>query len=326
MRPFAPAGWSVFPGPRSTADTIAIDNLRVGAVASATPARTTLFEDRFATTPVGTIATSWGQSTTAAAGTFKIGTETDATLRITAPSNSVTRIWQNRSLPADVQVSSSIYVDSLIPVTVAVRGTSLHGTAPSYYGVTVTRGLDVSLVAVVNGRETSLGNVKSRDYVSGLWLQVSLTVKGTELRAQIYRSDTGQYLNADGTWGLAPAWAIAKAHAGIAAGERVGLVRGSGPAGTLIFDNFIVTAAPVSLARAEPIPTGLDKTGTPTLPPPEDPVTPPPVPPTVPPPPLPATNPAAAGTAALLPHPRREPRVPRHAVRHVREQPAPELD
>ena len=235
-----------FSRPALTADTIAIDNLRVGAVASATPARATLFEDRFAATPVGTIASSWGQYTTAAAGTFTIGTETDATLRITAPSNTVTRLWQNRALPADVQVSSSIDVDSLIPVTVAARGTSLHGAAPTYYGLTVTRGLDVALVAVLGGRETVLGNVKSKDYVSGLWVQVSLTVKGTELRAQVYRSDTGQYLNADGSWGLAPAWAISKANAGIAAGERVGLVRGSGPAGTLILDNFIVTAAPAT--------------------------------------------------------------------------------
>ncbi len=293
-----------FSRPALTADTIAIDNLRVGAVASATPARATLFEDRFAATPVGTIASTWGQFTTAAAGTFKIGTETDATLRIAAPSNTVTRIWQNRSLPADVQVSSSIYVDSLIPVTVAVRGTSLHGTAPTYYGVTVARGLDVALVAVVNGRETVLGAVKSKEYVSGLWLQVSLTVKGTELRAQIYRSDTGQYLNADGSWGLAPSWAIAKANASIAAGERVGLVRGSGPAGTLIFDNFIVTAVPSSLARAEPIPTGLDKTGTPALPPTEDPVVAPPAPPTVPPLPPIASNPAL-------------PPVPRH-YSHIR--------
>lgn len=293
-----------FARPALTADTIALDNLRVGPAVSTATARATLFEDRFSTAPVGALPTGWGQFTSAAAGTFKIGVETDETLRIAAPSNSTTRLWLNRSLPADVQVSSSISVDSLIPVTVAIRGTSLHGTAPSYYGLTVTRGLEANLVAVVNGRETVLGTVKSKDYVSGLWLQASIIAKGTELRVQLYRSDSGQYLNADGTWSLAPAWAISKTSTAIAAGERVGLVRGGGPAGTLIVDNFIVTAAPASLTRAEPIPTGLDKTGTPAVTPPEDPAPTPSVPPTVPPPSTPSANPAL-------------PTVPRH-YSHIR--------
>lgn len=284
-----------------TADAIALDNLKIGPAVSAAAPRATLLEERFETTPVGAIPASWGQATTAAAGTFKIGVETDATLRIATPSNAVTRVWPNRAYPADVQASSSLYVDSLIPITVAARGVSLHGTAPSYYGVTVTRGLDVALVAVVNGRETVLGTVKSKEYVSGIWVQASLIAKGTELRAQIYRSDSGQYLAADGTWSLAPAWAIAKTDTAIAAGERIGLVRGAGPAGTIVVDNVLATAAPASLARAEAIPTGLDKTGTPVVRPPEDPAPMPTAPAPAPLPPV-ATNPALPVVPRHYPH------------------------
>lgn len=297
------AGRVGFSRPALTADSIAIDNLRVGPSVSAAVVRSTLFEERFETTRVGEIPSGWGQMTTAVPGSFKFGVETDSTLRLTTPSNTLTRFWLNRSLPSDVQVSSSIYIDSLIPVTVAARGTSLHGTAPSYYGITLTRGLDVALVAVVNGRETVLGTVKSREYVSGLWVQASLIVRGNELRAQIYRSDTAQYLNSDGTWSLTPAWTIARTDASITAGERVGLVRNSGPAGTLVVDNFLVTAAPANFNRIEPIPTGLDKTGNPVVRPPEDTAPLPTVPVPVPLPPV-ATNPAL-------------PVVPRH-YSHIR--------
>jgi hypothetical protein len=285
-----------------TADAIALDNLKIGPAVSSAQPRATLLEERFETTPVGSIPTGWGQSTTG--GTVRIGVETDATLRIASPSNVVTRTWPNRAFPADVQASSSLYIDSLIPITIAARGTSLHGTAPSYYGVTITRGLDVALVAVVGGRETVLGSVKSKEYVSGLWVQASLIAKGSELRAQIYRSDSGQYLAADGTWSLTPAWAIARADTRIAVGERIGLVRGAGPAGTIVVDNVLATAAPASLARAEAIPTGQDKTGTPDVRPPEDPAPMPPAPSPAPLPPPVATNPAL-------------PVVPRH-YSHIR--------
>src|SRR5207244_2413555 len=84
-------------------------------------------------------------------------------------------------------------------------GQSVGTTTPSYYAVTVSRGLNVKLVRVVNGVESTLATVKSVEYLSGVWVQASLVAKGQELRVQIFRADTGQYLNPDGTWGLAPA-------------------------------------------------------------------------------------------------------------------------
>ncbi|QEL14841.1 hypothetical protein [Limnoglobus roseus] len=267
-----------------TADSVALDSLRIGP--SGVPVRDNLFEDRFAAGKANGLPSGWGTYTTAPAGQLTLGTETDETLRITAPGNAVTRAWLNRVLPDDVQVSSSIYVDSLIPASIVARGTSLGTATPTYYGLTVTRGLNVTLTSVVNGKETVLGTVASKDYVSGQWIQASLIVKGSSLRAQIYRSDTGQYLNADGTWSLTPSWAMSKSNTAIRTGERVGLIRGTGVAGTLTFDNFIVTSTPDSLTVPDDIPTEQDKTGTPIIKTPEDPpVVPPIVPPTIPPPP-----------------------------------------
>lgn len=274
-------GYVGFARASGTADAVAVDSLRIGP--SGVPTRDNLFEDRFAAGKATGLPAGWGTYTTAPAGQLALGTETDETLRITAPASSVTQAWLNRVLPDDVQVSSSIYVDSLIPAGLAARGTSLNTDQPTYYGLTVTRGLQVQLTATVKGKTTVLATVQSKDYVSGLWVQASLIVKGSSLRVQIYRSDTGQYLNADGTWGLAPSWALAKSDTAIRAGERVGLFRGAGAGGTLTFDNFIVTATPDSLTVPDDIPTEQDKTGTPVIQTPEDPPT---VPPTVPPPPV----------------------------------------
>ena len=121
-----------------------------------------------------------------------------------------------------------LYVDSLTPAQLIARGQALDTAHPTYYAVSVTRGLDVQLVRVVNGRQTVLGDVKSKTWVSGQWLQVSLVAKGNQLRAQVFRTDTGQYLNADGTWGLAPTWALVRTDTAITRTGYAGLGRGAG--------------------------------------------------------------------------------------------------
>ena len=293
-----------------TADDVSVDSLRVGPANP--PTRTTLYEDRFAGGPATGLPQGWG-IWTATPGQITARTVADETLRIDGPSTGATRGWLNRVIPGDVQVSSSIYVDSLIPAGLIARGVNLHSDTPTYYGVAVKRGLQVDLVRVLNGRETVIGSIRSRDYVSGLWVQSSLIVKGSELRVQIFRSDTGQYLHSDGTWGLSPQWAISRKDTAIASGERVGLSRGTGSSGELVFDNFLATASPNRLISAETIPTQQDKPNVPTVPTPEDNPPPPPAgggtptsPPTVPPTPTPtpATNPAL-------------PNVPRH-YSHIR--------
>ena len=278
------------------ADAVSLDSVRVGP---ADGARATIItEERFATGPG--LPAGWTQWS--AGGPVTAQVEADQTLRLSAGSTTEARAWIDGPVQADVQVSSSIYADSLSPAGVIARGSNLATPTPTYYGLTVSRGLEVKLTRVVAGTTTVLGTLRSKDWVSGSWVQTSLVATGDQIRAQVYRSDTGQYLNADGTWGLAPAWAMARTDAAIRSGGKVGLSRGTGYAGPLVFDNFIVTTAPSSTAAPGPIPTEGDKATIPPPPPGDLPGTPTPVP-TVPPPP-PPTGTTTPSTSL--------PAVPRH--------------
>jgi hypothetical protein len=286
-----------FARPAQAAGPVALDSLRVGAPAA--PSAGPVVEERFDSGPSNNLPGGWQQWVGNGPATLQL--QSDDTLRVNAGSAAAARAWVASPVGADAQVSSSIYVDSLIPAGVFARGSNLDTAKPTYYALTVSRGLDVQLWRVVGGAPTRLASIQSRDWISGQWVQVSLVLAGDQLRAQIYRSDTGQYLNADGTWRLAPEWALTKTDGAIKSGGRVGLSRGAGYAGQLVFDNFIVTAAPGTAGTPDAIPTEQDKPTTPT-PPPSDPTPPPPVsPPAVPPPLAPpgTTNPSL-------------PAVPRH--------------
>ena len=87
-----------------------------------------------------------------------------------------------------------IYLNTLIPAQVFLRGTGLNTSAPSFYAVAVTRGLQVQLLRVVNGNATVLGQVQSADYVSGQWVCISLSSEGSTLGVQVILVDTGKYL------------------------------------------------------------------------------------------------------------------------------------
>lgn len=245
--------------PRNSGD-VALDSLRIGAP---TPPPGSLdVEERFAGGAANKLPNGWGFWSSGSGVTVR--TETDETLRVTATSAGSARAWLTQAAPADVQVSSSILVDSTIPAGIFARGSNLETATPTYYGLSVTRGLDIRLTRVVAGTSVELGRITSRDYVSGVWLQTSMVLAGTSIRVQIYRSDTGQYLNSDGTWGLSPAYALSRTDSGIRSGGRVGLTRGTGTAGQLVFDNFLLSAAP---NQTTTIPTANDKPTTPTPPP-----------------------------------------------------------
>jgi hypothetical protein len=278
------------------------DSLRVGPVPVVPNA---LGEERFASGATAGLPGGWTQWT---AGRVWFNTLADETLRVDGDSTGSARAWLNQVVPADAQLSSSIFVDQLVPAGVFARGQAVGTTAASYYAVTVTRGLEVKLVRSINGTVNTLATLKSKDWLSGIWVQASLVTKGQDLRVQVYRSDTGQYLNADGSWGLAPAFALTRADTAIAAGGRAGLVRGAGYSGQLVFDNFIVTAAPGTLVPGR-IPTELDKASAPPPPPgpdlPPAGTSPPPAPVPPPPVPLPTPAPEPAPNPSL-------PAVPRH--------------
>ena len=102
-----------------------------------------------------------------------------------------------------------------------VRGSNLGTTSASYYAAAVTRGVNVTLVRVVNGVETTLASMKSDTYLSNQWVRVRLIAEGSRLRVQVYRIDTRQWLNTDGEWSDSPDFALEKQDTAItAAGIR----------------------------------------------------------------------------------------------------------
>src|SRR5262249_48861849 len=106
--------------------------------------------------------------------------------------------------------------------------------------VSVTRGLQVQLVRVVNGAYTVLGQVNSVRWFDEQWVRTTLVVNGSSLRAQLYRPDTGQYLNGSGQWHTAPAWALALADAVLTGGGLAGRGQRASYTGTVAFDDFTV--------------------------------------------------------------------------------------
>lgn len=153
-------------------------------------------------------------------------------------SASAARAWSNTALPADVTASASVYLNSLIPAQIFVRGSNLNSAAPTYYGVSVTRGLEVSLVAVVNGVTTTLGAVKSAAYFSQQWVQVQITAKGGELLVTLFRTDTNQWLTSNGTWSSNPTYALDVQDTKITSGGAAGVGRAASYAGSVTFDDF----------------------------------------------------------------------------------------
>ena len=118
---------------------MSLDNF---AILGPTP---TAVAQSFDTTPVGAAPAGWRTWLGGAPGTFGATAS-----RFLSPANgfastggstTAARAWATDDLPADVIASAAVYLDSLIPARVFVRGSNLNGTTPTYYAVNVTRGL-----------------------------------------------------------------------------------------------------------------------------------------------------------------------------------------
>ena len=164
-----------------------------------------------------------------------------------SPSNALTaegssptqsRAWATGISAADATVAASILTDSLIPASVIARGQNLTTTAPTYYSLTVVRGLTVQLKRVVNGTETVLASVRSTAWTSNTWVRLSLTVQGNSLAAVVYRTDTRQWLTASGRWTDSPDQALAVTDSAVVGAGFVGVERSRSYAGTVRFDDF----------------------------------------------------------------------------------------
>jgi hypothetical protein len=199
--------------------------------------------ESFDGTAPGGLPADWSQWSSTGAAAFAVS----ATRAFSAPnglaataslSSLSARAWLDAAQPADLQVNAAVYVDSLIPAQVLARGMALDTSAASYYAVAVTRGLNVKLVRVVNGVATTLGQLTSATWFSQQWVCATLYASGTNLRAQVFRPDTAQYLNAAGQWQADAAWALNVTDTALATGGQVGLARPSSYTGTITFDDF----------------------------------------------------------------------------------------
>src|SRR5262249_45351555 len=191
----------------------------------------------FDTTAVGSAPSGWTTWSSTATGAF--GASTSRALSpangfaSSGQSNTTARAWANTDLPADVDASAAIYLDSLVPAQVLVRGTNLQSSSASYYAVNITRGLQATLVKVVNGVETSLGTIKSIGYFSAQWARVRLIAEGDHLQVQIFRPDTRQWLSPDGSWSDSPDFALDVHDSIITGGGKAGVGRHAGAAGAV---------------------------------------------------------------------------------------------
>jgi Big-like domain-containing protein len=218
------------------AGSVSLDNFTV-----LTPTPTSVSES-FDTTPAGAIPEGW--QAWLGGGTGTLGTTPTRSLSpangiaSTGGSTTAARAWATLELPADMAASAAVYLDGLIPARVFVRGADLNGTTPTYYAASITRGLSVSVVRVVNGVETNLGSLQSRQYVSAEWVRVQIIAEGNRLRVVVYRTDTQQWLTADGGWSDSPDFALEKLDSTIAGPGKAGIARAAAVSGTLVFDDF----------------------------------------------------------------------------------------
>src|SRR5262245_26196678 len=212
------------------------------------PATNPWLVESFEQSAAGGLPSGWAQHDSDPAGsvqaTTAVAQASSVGLQASGSSLSESRAWLATALPSDVQVSVSIYLDSLIPAKVIARGTNLDSDSPTYYAVSVTRGLQVQLLRVVNGDATVLRTLNSDSWISGQWVRVSLTVAGDSLKVEVFRTDTAQYLASDGSWQTAATQAIETHDDAISGGGSAGIGRSALYAGDVHFDNFV--AAPPS--------------------------------------------------------------------------------
>jgi hypothetical protein len=193
---------------------------------------------------VGGLPAGWSQYSSTGAQAFAVSADRslspDHSLSASSPTTSglSARAWVQGQQSADVRVGASVYVDSLIPARVLARGSGLDTNGPSYYAASLTRGLQVQLLAVVGGQAAVLGQVRSASWFEAKWARVVLQASGSTLSVQVERIDDGRFLNASGQWQASPAWALTATDSSVPAGGLVGLDRPASYTGSLYFDDF----------------------------------------------------------------------------------------
>lgn len=172
-----------------------------------------------------------------------LGSEGSNALVFSGSSNSTTRAWGKDTSAANVKVQSNVFLDSLIPTLVLSRGKQLDSATPTFYAASVSRGVTVSLYSVVNGVSTLLGTMKSNQYLSNQWVDLSLTIANDRLQVRLQRLDNGQWLNRFGDWQTSSTEAVDARDTKITGRGLVGIERPASNSGDVKVDNFRSSAA-----------------------------------------------------------------------------------
>src|SRR5947207_3220275 len=111
----------------------------------------TLAQESFDTTHHGALPTSWDQWSSKGAFAATPAADGGVEMTSTAATGQAARAWFNTAGPADVQASAGVFLDSLVPAQVLVRGSNLNTATPTFYAASVIRGGQVELTRTVNG-------------------------------------------------------------------------------------------------------------------------------------------------------------------------------
>jgi hypothetical protein len=221
----------------------ALDNF---AYSVDTPQRASVTES-FDTTAVGAVPANWWKWTTDATGAIGVTTVRSVSgtngLSAGGSSRTISRTWHPDVQDANIRVSAAIFADTLSPSQIFLRASNLETVAPTYYAASLIRGTEIKLLKVVDGVETTLGTVKSLDYVSGKWVRLSLFADGSTIRAGVMRTDTNQWLTSEGKWTAMPDYAITMVDSSITTNGFVGVSRATGTSSAVVFDDFSISAA-----------------------------------------------------------------------------------
>src|SRR6266404_3244309 len=119
------------------------------------PSTSPWLNESFDQTQVGAIPTGWSQWSNQAVGAFAV--ESSRALSGTngfgsnGASTLEARSWYGQVMQADFGAYASVYLDSLQPLQLLVRGHNLDSATPTYYALSVNRGLQAQLLMVIDG-------------------------------------------------------------------------------------------------------------------------------------------------------------------------------
>jgi hypothetical protein len=215
------------------------------------PSASVILLENFDQTPLSSLPSNWLQWSSSGSNTFavtnlKSDSGSNSLASSAAASNVAARSWISTAYAANDGVQANVLADSLIPVQLLARGQNLNTSAPTYYAVTINRGVQVELTRVVDGVSTSLGTLQSALYLTGKWLRVSMTFNGDQIAVEIYRADTNQYLDPSGNWVAGETAGLQASDQVITAGGQVGVGRAAQYAGTAFVDDFAVLGNAIS--------------------------------------------------------------------------------